>query len=153
MRLLTIWYGANDATLPFSIQHIPLDEYKKNLSVLINLVASPDSEYYSPVTKIILISPPPFNAEQWKEHISPGHEMDREFENTRRYAEAVKDVGTQEGLPVVDAWQAIWDAAGREETGLPKFLSDGLHLTSEGYTVNPYCVKAMIELTNILFNS
>lgn len=61
--------------------------------------------------------------------------LDREFEVTKKYAEAVRDVATKEGLPVVDVWNALYNAAGREERALGKFLSDGLHLNAAGYEV------------------
>lgn len=60
---------------------------------------------------------------------------DRTSENTRLYAEAVKEVGKEAGVPVVDAWSAITKAAAKENDGLDKFLADGLHLTADGYEV------------------
>jgi len=38
---------------------------------------------------------------------------------------------------VVDVWTAI-DAKAKEAGGLAKYLSDGLHLTAEGYEVVTY---------------
>lgn len=53
---------------------------------------------------------------------------------TRQYAEAVKEVAVKEGVHFVDVWTAI-DTKAREEGGLAKYLSDGLHLTGAGYEV------------------
>lgn len=92
------------------------------------MVKSPTSAYYSPETRIILITPPPVNTKQWVG--SP-----RAFETTRSYAEAVKEVGEKENVPVADVWTKIFDAAGRSEEACEKFLNDGLHLTSDGYNV------------------
>lgn len=61
--------------------------------------------------------------------------MDRDFEVTRQYAEAVKEVGKKEGVPVVDVWTKLYDAVGRDERKLDKFMDDGLHLNAVGYGV------------------
>lgn len=139
MRLLTIWFGANDACLPRAFQHVPLDKFSANLSTLIQMVTSATSPWYSPTTKIILITPPPFNSSQWSAFLQtkiPPGEMDRTPENTARYAQAVRDVGAKEKIPVLDVFSAIVDAADGDEKALEKYLSDGLHLTEEGYTVS-----------------
>ena len=109
------------------MQHVPFEKFKANLSHLIDMVRSPTSEWFSPETKIILITPPPINTHQWT--------AERTFENTASYAQAVCDVGSKEHVVVVNAWQALWDSAGKEEQKLSKFLSDGLHLTAQGYGV------------------
>ncbi|KAF9246130.1 SGNH hydrolase-type esterase domain-containing protein [Melanogaster broomeanus] len=126
VQLLTIWYGANDAA-PFpSPQHVPQDRFKANLIHLVDMVKSPTSAYYSPHTRVILITPPPVNTHQW-----PG----RVFEQTKLYAETVKEVGEQVSIPVADVWSEIWEAAGRDERSCERFLSDGLHLNAEGYEI------------------
>jgi len=126
VRILTIWYGANDASPAPSPQHVPLDRFKANLSHLTQMVTSPTSPHYSPDTRIILITPPPVNTYQWDSRV---------FDVTKSYAEAVKEVGLKEGLPVADIWTSIWEAAGKDERSLSKYLSDGLHLTAEGYDI------------------
>lgn len=62
---------------------------------------------------------------------------ERDFETTKAYAQAVGDIGRAEGIPVVDIWNAIFDAAGRKQEALGQFLWDGLHLNSSGYDVGP----------------
>jgi isoamyl acetate esterase len=94
------------------------------------MVTSPTSAYYSPETRIILITPPPVNTKQWVRPDNP-----RVFEAARSYAEAVKEVGEKENIPVADIWTPIFDGAGRSEEGCEKYLSDGLHLNSNGYSV------------------
>jgi len=59
---------------------------------------------------------------------------DRDSERTRLFAEAVKEVASETGSVVVDTWGSITAAAAREG-GLPKYLSDGLHLNAAGYQV------------------
>lgn len=126
MELLTIWFGANDAAPPPSPQHVPRDRYKANLVHLVNMVKSPTSAYYSPDTRIILITPPPVNTYQWATRV---------FAETKLYAEAVREVGAEVGVPVADVWTEIWEAAGRDERACERFLQDGLHLNAAGYEV------------------
>ncbi|KAA1471292.1 SGNH hydrolase [Dentipellis sp. KUC8613] len=138
VRLLTIWFGANDACLPHSPQHVPLARFSANLRKMIYTVKSPASPFYSPVTKIILIAPPPVNTIQRGADLAsrePARDLDRDFETTRQYAKEVLEVGAREGVPVVDIWTALWEAAGKEERGLERFLYDGLHLNEEGYRI------------------
>ncbi|KAI0781316.1 SGNH hydrolase [Trametes elegans] len=140
VRLLTIWFGANDAALPPSAQHVPLERYKANLSKLIRALRSPESPHYSPDTRILLLTPPPVDAARWAECLAGfnGTDVqppDRSLEATRQYAEGAREVGVQEGVAIVDVWTKVWDAAGRNEKKLGPFFSDGLHLSSKGYTI------------------
>jgi lysophospholipase L1-like esterase len=103
------------------------------------MVTSPVSPRHSPITRIILITPPPVNTYQRGYDLGsrdPPQLLDRTFEATRKYAEAVVDVGKQEDIPVIDVWNALYDGAGRDERALEKFLRDGLHLNAAGYEVH-----------------
>jgi isoamyl acetate esterase len=134
---LTIWFGANDACIPPSPQHVPLPKYKANLAHLIQMIKSPSSEHHSPETQIILITPPPINTYQRGADLAsrtPPQTLDRKFDITKSYADAVKEIGKNEGILVLDVWTAIFDAAGRDEKQLEKFSDDGLHLNAAGYT-------------------
>ncbi|GBE82606.1 SGNH hydrolase [Sparassis crispa] len=136
VRLLTIWLGANDAALPPTAQHVPLPKFAANLAELIHAVTNPSSPRYAPATRILLITPPPVGPEQWLAHIrenDPARELDRKFEVTRQYADAVKDVGAREGVPVVDIWTRFWEACGEDVARLSELLTDGLHLNARGY--------------------
>ncbi|KZT29894.1 SGNH hydrolase [Neolentinus lepideus HHB14362 ss-1] len=137
VQLLAIWFGANDACFPHEPQHVPLDVFTTNLSKLVNYVKSPDSLYYSPSTRVVLITPPPLYLKQWNEYLAGvGEEpQGRSLDSSHRYAEAVKEVGKKEGVPVVDAWTGIWEAAGKVEEALRKYLKDGLHPNANGYAV------------------
>jgi len=138
VRILTIWFGANDAAIEPSPQHIPLPKFISNLKHLVHMVTSPASPHHSPLTRIILITPPPVNTYQRGDDLGsrdPPQLLDRTFETTRKYAEAVVDVGKQEDIPVIDVWNALYDAAGREERALEQFLQDGLHLNAAGYEI------------------
>jgi isoamyl acetate esterase len=103
------------------------------------MVTSPSSPHYSPKTSIILISPPPVNTYQREVDLQsrdPPKLLDRTFDVTRKYAEAVVNVGERMKIPVLDVWTALYDAAGRNERDLDKFLWDGLHLNAAGYEVD-----------------
>ena len=141
IRILTVWFGANDACIPPSPQHVPLDKFKDNLSQIINLVKSPESKYYSPKTEILLLTPPPINTFQRYADLAardPPLELDRKFEITQDYAEAVKSVAKQHSAHIVDIFGAIWNKVNHDEKALSMYLSDGLHLNSDGYQVSLY---------------
>lgn len=108
---------------------------------LVRMVTDTNSPWYSAPTRVILVTPPPVNTYQRGADLhsrDPPKLLDRSFETTRKYAEAVVQVGSNEGVPVVDIWNAIYDAAGRDEKLLTRFLSDGLHLNADGYDVSRY---------------
>lgn len=126
VTLLTIWFGANDATIPPKTQYVPLEDYEARLKELLALVRSPESQYYSPDTHIVLITPPPIDQTLWG---------DRKLENTQKYAEVVKRVGKELGIPVVDSFTGIMNAAGNDVTKIVDFTTDGLHLNAPGYKV------------------
>lgn len=112
-----------------------------------------ESECYAPWTRIILITPPPIHEATRANELArraPPRELDRSTENTKAYVEATKEVATTEGLPVLNAWDAIWDAAKHETGNLTTFLSDGLHLTKEGYEVWLFFCSLLILLIPFL---
>lgn len=95
------------------------------------MVTSPTSPYYSPHTRVILITPPPVNPNQ-----RPGEPWTtRNNVSTKAYAKQVLRVGEETGVEVVDAWEVLWGKADGKEEWLAPYLSDGLHLTAAGYEV------------------
>ncbi|KAJ7063150.1 SGNH hydrolase [Mycena amicta] len=132
-RLIAVWFGANDACIKPSPQHVPLDKFVENIKKMVHLVQKAD-----PSTKIILITPPPVNIQQREEDLAtrdPPLAMDRSFEATEAYAKGVLEAGTDCDVPVADVWAALWNAAGKNQEGLRLYLSDGLHLTTAGYEI------------------
>lgn len=102
------------------------------------MVRSSTSEYYSPKTRVLLISHPPVNTYQRAADLAsrnPPRKCDREFDLTRQYAEAVVKTAQEEGVPVADVWTVVWEAAGKDERALSAYLSDGVHLNEKGYEV------------------
>ncbi|KAJ7470598.1 SGNH hydrolase-type esterase domain-containing protein [Mycena latifolia] len=133
IRILVVWFGANDACIEPSIQRVPLPKFIENMKYIVHLMQSTD-----PSTKIILITPPPVNTHQRAADLAsrePPFALDRTFDTTKAYAEGVKEAAAATKVSVVDVWTAIWKAAGEREEALSKYLSDGLHLHPEGYTV------------------
>ncbi|KAF7338427.1 GDSL Lipase/Acylhydrolase [Mycena venus] len=138
VRLFVVWFGANDACIKPSPQHVPLPKFIENIKYMANLVQSAESAYYSPSTKIILITPPPINTHQRAADLAsrdPPLALDRLFETTRQYAEGVKEAAAALKVAVVDVWTALWNAAGENEEALSRYMSDGLHLNPAGYTI------------------
>ncbi|BGP53755.1 isoamyl acetate-hydrolyzing esterase [Rhodotorula sphaerocarpa] len=142
VQLMTIWWGANDSTLPGQTQHVPLDRFRSNIRDLVSLVRDPASTYHSPETSIVLINAPSFYPEHWldeKERKGQPREVDRDLGNTKRYAEEVKSLGQELGLPVADAYAAVERAVQQVGADQPREIwSDGLHLTGKAYAATAY---------------
>lgn len=139
LKAISIWWGANDATLPMRTQSIPIEEFKDNLNKFIDMFRSESSPHFSPGTTIFLLPPPPISISQRKEDVLAkwGHEnLDRTFERTKQFAEAVREVAEQRQVVFVPLFDNMMAAAGPDpDNGLRQFLSDGLHLTPAGYQV------------------
>ncbi len=136
---MTIWFGANDACPLPSKQHVPLERFKSNLVGIINLIKSPESPYYSPDTQLILITPPPVNEEQWaaeRASTDPPQALDRFTKVTETYAQAVRDVGEEQNVPVVDIFNRFLEIIGPSKKELRTYVCDGLHLNAAGYAVS-----------------
>ncbi|KAI9446735.1 SGNH hydrolase [Lactarius indigo] len=123
MRLLTIWFGANDACLPEFQQHVPISRFSENLATMIRAIREPESLWYSPETRVLLITPPPIHIPSMRADLQPT----RTFDTTESYAEEVRKV--------VDAWNRIWEAARKDREAVEAFFTDGLHLNGAGYKV------------------
>ncbi|KAJ2795161.1 isoamyl acetate-hydrolyzing esterase [Coemansia guatemalensis] len=109
-ELCFIFFGANDACYAPCEHHVPLATFYKNLRTLVSLLRSPDSEHYSPNTRILFITPPPVGDRMWEDHTRhTGWVPDRRNNVTKVYADAVIDVAKELGLPYVDLWTAIED--------------------------------------------
>ncbi|OKL61046.1 hypothetical protein UA08_03606 [Talaromyces atroroseus] len=145
VRLMTLFFGANDAVMTHHSQHVPLDQYKENLRFILT---HPVIREHG--TKIIVLTPPPINEYQLK-YFDAAKGFDtpsRTAANTKLYADACRDVAQSLGLPVADIWTAILKSAGWEAgqplTGskdvppnevLASLLTDGLHFTGGGYKI------------------
>lgn len=144
LPVLTVWWcgltGANDAVLPGMVQHVPLEEYKQNLRAMAKYFSS-----LSPDTTVLLLTPPPLHEDDWNSELktitgSPNPPVDRSFNVTRLYGEAVKEVGAEMGLAVVDVHGALGGHTGKDV--YRQHLCDGLHLNATG---NALVFKAVVE--------
>ena len=147
----TVFFGANDSALPGQRQYVPLEEYGSNLEKIITSIRegctgttdekgatdvngdrSTASSFSSPTSSssfpIIVITPPPVDADAWKEWLGLYDEYDRNNDNTRQYGLAAKKVAKQMNCPTLDTWELL--GGDREDYG--KHLVDGLHLNESG---------------------
>lgn len=155
LRFMTVFFGANDARLPNTPggpqQHVPLAEYRENLK---SVLTHPNVLAHREV-RLILITPPSLDERMCLESAKAADPtfpdvVTRKASTTAQYANAVKQIGQELDIPVVDIWGALIRRAGgstdevshptgsidrpRNET-FQAFFSDGLHLTSSGYEV------------------
>lgn len=65
-------------------------------------------------TAVALVAPPPVNAYYGPQDLDLS-ERQYDFEVTMLYAEAVKDVGKEKSVAVVDVREALWTGVGKEE--------------------------------------
>ncbi|ORX57364.1 SGNH hydrolase [Hesseltinella vesiculosa] len=134
IELMTIFFGANDAAIPGAAQHVPLDRYKSNLLTMLDLIKNPQSPYYNPNIRLILITPPPLNEVQWRQRcIEFGNDMDRYAHVTKEYAMTVKELAKEKNIVCADIWSRVTEKAQASENGLADYLFDGLHLNGNGY--------------------
>jgi isoamyl acetate esterase len=129
--LVTIFFGANDASLFHENprQHVPLDDYRRNLKTLVQRV----QEHYS-APRILLINPPPLDHEQRFQFqkqrygdLASGR-LERTTENTGLYAEACFAVANELNIPCLDLFNAMLQAP-----DYSRFLCDGLHFSPVGH--------------------
>ncbi|KAF9734474.1 hypothetical protein PMIN06_002410 [Paraphaeosphaeria minitans] len=152
VRLVTIFFGANDACLPHTTgQHVSLKHFKLNLH---KLISHPCIVAHRGVN-VLLITPPPVDEWQFDDLEEPAKSA-RKAVIAQAYARAVFEVGVKSGTAVVDLWGACmrevgWDGGEEvpgdrrlEKSGLGRLLVDGLHLSGEGYTILSEEMKKVI---------
>ncbi|XP_020595894.1 GDSL esterase/lipase At5g45920 [Phalaenopsis equestris] len=126
---LTVFFGANDASIPdrsSGFQHVPLDEYQSNLRSIISFF----KERW-PTTVIVLITPPPIDEDGRLRNPfgeNPSGLPERTNESAGAYAKACIAVATESNIPVIDMWSKMQQFPSWEKS----FLSDGLHFTASG---------------------
>ncbi|KAJ3187923.1 isoamyl acetate-hydrolyzing esterase [Gaertneriomyces sp. JEL0708] len=130
IRLVVIFFGANDAVLPSSPQqHVPIARYQKNLRELISIVRE-----FSPHTQVLLVAPPPVHEAKWAaECESQGRTLNRTVENTRIYRDACLSVAAECGVGKLDPWSAFFgEGAVYDADRAAAALVDGVHLSAMG---------------------
>ncbi|PVV02530.1 hypothetical protein BB560_003017 [Smittium megazygosporum] len=108
VKLIIIFLGVNDAVLEQCSSHVPLGEFHQNLLSMIDHLADPNSEYYSPETKFVLITPPPVCEPAWRVTAEKRKLSSVRCEKkSKLYAEEVIKVGKKRNIPVVDVFTRI----------------------------------------------
>ncbi|KAJ2497711.1 isoamyl acetate-hydrolyzing esterase [Coemansia sp. RSA 1972] len=107
LQLCIIFFGANDAQEEGEYGHNPIENYAENLRYFVSLLRSPDSEHYSPDTRILFITPPASGELLLKATARSGHMPMFRNKDTKAYAEVVKKIATEVGAPYVDLYSAI----------------------------------------------
>ncbi|KAL9106241.1 MAG: hypothetical protein Q9227_008709 [Pyrenula ochraceoflavens] len=126
-------------------QHVPLDKYVECLKAI---AQQPAIMAHKP--RLMFITPPPLDEYQQDdtEALKGFTQPRRNAKNTKRYADACKELGNTINIPVADIWGAMMRVAGWEDgqplegsrerppnSKLDEMLSDGLHLNPAGYRV------------------
>jgi hypothetical protein len=140
-----IFFGANDSVLPGNYQYVPLDQYRRNLELLYR---HPSVRAHNPT--IILVTPPPVNEYQFSILEAPvsGSSFTRTAENTKIYADACRQVGEKDNLPIVDLWRAFMNKAGwRGENPLPGSRSTANNEILESLLVDGIYPNALLAST------
>ncbi|EAW06394.1 SGNH/GDSL hydrolase family protein [Aspergillus clavatus NRRL 1] len=143
VRFMTIFFGANDATVPGNVQHIPVETYKENLR---QIIQHPATVAQNP--RILILTPPPVNEYQLEgfDVAKETHHPSRTVRQTELYSEAAREVAASLNIVTVDLWAAFMTAVGWKEgepligsrdapnnEKLQSLFTDGLHLTGDGY--------------------
>lgn len=148
VKLVFVFFGANDAVLEGYDQHIPLIDYVENMKYI--LTSEPLRK------KVIAVIPPPIE----------GHSHDVDFgptrtaESTRLYGDALRKLCADSQIPIADVWSSFmqsldWD--GKEDTLpgtlrlqphalLQSYFRDGLHPVGPGYKLIYSCLVQAIRL-------
>ncbi|KAI8670419.1 SGNH-hydro domain-containing protein [Fusarium keratoplasticum] len=137
---MTVHFGANDSCSPGEPQHCDLETFKSNIRHVLNWEGVRLHR-----TRLLLVTPSPV-----EEYRLP-HDGKGRAERVAMYAQAIRDIGKKENVPVVDLWTAMIRTTGWKDGGvdavlpgssstspsmdLGKLFYDGLHLTQDGYDI------------------
>ena len=125
-----IWLGANDSNVKElnEAQHVPLEEYKKNLKEIIQILV----EKGIMASKILVVPPPPCNEEMWRKALEAKTQSmvklsPKNNELTKLYYSAALDVARDQNCQTLRKPDLYWDSMNSSE----KFC-DGLHFSKQG---------------------
>ncbi|KAJ2852066.1 isoamyl acetate-hydrolyzing esterase [Coemansia brasiliensis] len=107
LQLCIIFFGANDAQHKRYSGHNPIDKYEEDLRYFVSLLWNPESEYYSPSTRILFITPPATGDRMIQAKRRKGYMPIVQNSETKAYAEVVKKVAADVNTPCVDLYSAI----------------------------------------------
>lgn len=127
MLFCTVFLGANDSALVGERQHVPLDEFQRNLDQIVTSIANRSRG----VCPIILMTPPPVDEPRWMAQWG-NTKPDRLNDVSRNYGTACKQVAANHHFcTVVDVFEVL----GGNGNDYHRHLSDGLHLSGSGNTL------------------
>ncbi|KAG8045675.1 hypothetical protein GUJ93_ZPchr0008g11680 [Zizania palustris] len=140
---VTVFFGANDASLPDqkqAHQHVPLEEYKSNLRAI--------CAYFKeqwPSAEIILITPPPIYEPARIRDMYGEDDSSKLPERTNEaagtYAQACLAVAKELNHHIIDIWTKMQQFPNWQSSA----LSDGLHFTPFGNSILFDCVLGTLE--------
>lgn len=124
-QVVILCLGANDAVFESMKQHVPIERFKTNIIRLIAQLTSHGAQ-------LVLVTPPATDGLGWaqfqKERDGTAELfISRSTEHTNKYADAIREIGQQLSLPVVDTFALL----SSEEQPNP-YLVDGLHYNTVG---------------------
>ncbi|KAI5922208.1 SGNH hydrolase-type esterase domain-containing protein [Camillea tinctor] len=150
IEYLLVLFGANDAAvpLPTNAQHVPMDQYKENLT---KIITHEHIRAHNP--KVLLVTPPPIDQLRLDElDKAYGHkEVTRQAAISAAYSETCRQVASEvPGTILIDLQKAILEKAtaltpdfdtngpplgypGGKRGALEGLLPDGLHMSGEAY--------------------
>lgn len=108
IKLVTVFFGANDACVPGNLQHVNLQHYVDTLESIIRY-----SAFQQPgrrKTAVILITPPPINEHQFEQ--APSGPFQRRAGITSQYARAATQVALAHDVPILDFWSILMQKVG-----------------------------------------
>lgn len=125
--IATVFFGANDAVSAGDRQHVPVEEYRQNITSIVKHIRAAAE----PVVAIILVTPPVVDSAQWPS---------RSIDNARVYADAVRSVAVEENTHLLDLWVPS-PAGGMNLSD----LRDGLHFGETGNYKMSEALKTLIR--------
>lgn len=108
IKLLTVFFGANDACVPGNPQHVALQSYVNTLKSILQYPVFQQPGHRK--TAVILITPPPVNEHQFDQ--APNGPFPRRAGVTSQYARAAVQAGRAYGVPVLDFWSIVMQKVG-----------------------------------------
>ncbi|KAF4334989.1 GDSL lipase acylhydrolase family [Fusarium beomiforme] len=134
---MTVHFGANDSCSPGEPQHCDIETFKSNIRRILNWEGVKLHR-----TRVILVTPSPV-----EEYRLP-HDGEGRADRVATYAQAIRDIGKSENVPVVDLWTAMMRTTGWKDgavlpgssrtvpsVDLGRLFYDGLHFTQDGYDI------------------
>jgi lysophospholipase L1-like esterase len=125
-HLVLLGFGNSDSALAGQIQHVPLDEFRRNLELIAGAIAENGAWP-------VILTP-----------VAPNEKRIRcrNFDNTAAYALACREVATSMQMEVVDLFHSMQRY---DEWETEMLLSDGLSLSAKGHALLAKIIQTVIQ--------